>query len=409
MKRTLFFLFALLIVNGILAQTPFSFQYQAVIRDDAGQPLVNEAVELTIEILQDNTDGPVVFSELHFAETNAFGLVNIQVGSQESLEEIAWGDNLHFIQVSLDGNIMGVTQLLSVPYALHAQSSADSFGGDYHDLDNLPDLDHFIAVDSPEEGDLIVYTDNGWVKIPLGEEGQVLTVVNGLPVWADLPDTDDVTVTDIDGNVYQTIQIGSLIWMAENLKTTHFNDGTPIAYPGNDNQAWTGNTTGAYAWYGNDESNKELYGALYNWRAVNTGILCPEGWRVPEDSDFYDMIAFLINSDDNYTSDNLGNALKSCRQVNSPLGGDCDTSDHPRWDPNSQHHGTDDFGYGALPGGIRFPSGSYDERGTYFNVWTSTERNPSTAWSWYIGFNDGMIASDFMFKSTGYSVRCVKD
>lgn len=215
-------------------------------------------------------------------------------------------------------------------------------------------------------------------------------------------------VTDIDGNVYATVIIGSLEWMAENLKTTHFNDGTPIAYPGDNNQGWTSNTTGAYAWYNNDEVNKDLYGALYNWRAVNTGNLCPAGWHVPEDSDFYEKIAFLINSDTNYSDENIGNALKSCRQVNSPLGGDCAATDHPRWDAHGTHYGTDDFGYGALPGGIRFPNGTYDELGTYYNIWTSTERNANTARSWYIGYDDGEPGPDFMFKSTGYSVRCVR-
>ena len=409
MKKILGFLFAYLVYAVAMAQTPPGFHYQAVVRDDAGQPLVNEEVNLAIDILKGSHDGMVVFSESHLLETNAIGLVNIQVGSLEPMLDIAWGDDLFFVQVSMDGQIMGTTQLLSVPYALHAQTSADSFSGDYQDLDNLPELDHLIAVDAPEEGGLVVYHDSGWETIPPGEEGQVLTVVNGLPAWADIHGADEGTVTDVDGNIYQSVQIGSQVWMAENLKTTHFNDGTPIAYPGDNNQAWTSNTTGAYAWYANDESNKDLYGALYNWRAVNTGILCPEGWRVPETSDFDAMIDYLINSDEGYTIENLGDAIKSCRQVNSPLGGNCDVSEHPRWDANNQHHGTDDFGYSALPGGIRFPSGSYDERGTYFNVWTSTERNASTAWSWYIGYDEGMMAIDFMFKSTGYSVRCIKE
>jgi len=91
------------------------------------------------------------------------------------------------------------------------------------------------------------------------------------------------------------------------------------------------------------------------------------------------------------------------------MGDGCDVTAHPRWNAHWLHYGTDDFGYGALPGGIRYPNGSYDEMGTYFNIWTSTERNASTAWSWYIGYEDGEIAPDFMFKSTGYSVRCVKD
>lgn len=235
----------------------------------------------------------------------------------------------------------------------------------------------------------------------------ILDIIGIVEIIADGADEPD-GVTDIDGNIYATVIIGNLEWMAENLMSTHFNDGNPIAYPGDNNQAWTSNTTGAYAWYANDENNKPLYGALYNWRAVNTGNLCPEGWHVPEDSDFYEMVNFLINSDESITDENAGNVLKSCRQVNSPLSGDCDVSDHPRWDAHSQHYGTDDFGFGALPGGIRFPNGTYDELGTYFNIWTSTERNANTARSWYIGYDEGETGPDFMFKSTGYSVRCVR-
>ncbi len=79
------------------------------------------------------------------------------------------------------------------------------------------------------------------------------------------------TVTDIDGNAYNTVTIGNQVWMAENLKTTTYNDGTPIPLV-IDGATWGALTTPAYCWYNNDEAtNKELYGALYNWYTVNTG------------------------------------------------------------------------------------------------------------------------------------------
>jgi len=80
------------------------------------------------------------------------------------------------------------------------------------------------------------------------------------------------SMTDIDGNTYKTIEIGTQTWMAENLKTTKYNDGTSIPQV-TENSAWTGLTSGAYCWYNNDNSNKSTYGALYNWHAVNTGTL----------------------------------------------------------------------------------------------------------------------------------------
>ncbi len=92
------------------------------------------------------------------------------------------------------------------------------------------------------------------------------------------------TVSDIEGNIYETIGIGSQIWMAENLKTTKYNDGTEILQVIEDD-VWSrldGPPTPAFCWYNNDEaSNKEIYGALYDWYAVNTGKLCPAGWHVP--------------------------------------------------------------------------------------------------------------------------------
>ena len=93
-------------------------------------------------------------------------------------------------------------------------------------------------------------------------------------------------VTDIEENIYKIVKIGDQIWLAENLKTTKYQDGTAIP-----NVAvaatWEGLTTGAYCWYNNNETdNKKTYGALYNWYAINTGKLCPTGWHVPSDAEW---------------------------------------------------------------------------------------------------------------------------
>jgi uncharacterized protein (TIGR02145 family) len=94
------------------------------------------------------------------------------------------------------------------------------------------------------------------------------------------------TVTDVDGNIYKTIGIGSQIWMAENLMTTKYRDATPIPNI-------TSSLSGAYCWYNNDSATyKNTYGALYNWYAVNTGNLCPVGWHVPTYSEWNTLISF---------------------------------------------------------------------------------------------------------------------
>jgi hypothetical protein len=81
------------------------------------------------------------------------------------------------------------------------------------------------------------------------------------------------SVADIEDNLYRIVTIGTQTWMAENLKTTKYKTDTAIVYPGTDNTAWTNNTSGAYAWNNNDNTNKATYGALYNWHAVNSGNL----------------------------------------------------------------------------------------------------------------------------------------
>ena len=101
----------------------------------------------------------------------------------------------------------------------------------------------------------------------------------------DEPDNEE-TVTDIDGNVYSTVQIGDQVWMAENLKTTTYNNGTSIALV-TDNTDWENNTAGAFCWYDNDQAAyADTYGALYNWHAVNSGNLCPDGWHVATDAEW---------------------------------------------------------------------------------------------------------------------------
>ncbi len=101
---------------------------------------------------------------------------------------------------------------------------------------------------------------------------------------------DDSTVTDIDGNVYNTVVIGSQVWLQENLKTTKFKDGSAIPNVTSDSE-WGSINTPGFCWYDNDQAaNKNKYGALYNWHTVNTGKLCPEGWRVPTNADWTELI-----------------------------------------------------------------------------------------------------------------------
>lgn len=215
-------------------------------------------------------------------------------------------------------------------------------------------------------------------------------------------------LTDIDGNVYRTVTIGSQVWMAENLKTTHYNDGAEIEYPGSDNAAWTANTSGAYAWYSNEIFYKNLYGAIYNWHAVNSGKLCPTGWRVPSDLDWSLLTDYIIDINEDATVNNIGNFIRSCRQVDSPLGGACATLLHPRWNAFTQY-GTDDYEFSGLPGGHRDYTGLYYELGVKAHWWTSSGHNEQNAWLRRIHGHMESVERTWTRKDMGFSVRCIKN
>jgi len=174
--------------------------------------------------------------------------------------------------------------------------------------------------------------------------------------------TSAASVTDADGNIYSTVSIGKQVWMKENLKTTKYNDGTPIPNI-TDYTAWEALSTPSYCWYNNDAASyKAYYGALYNWYAVNTGKLCPTGWHVPIDIEWTILTTYLGGNGV------AGGKLK-------------ETSTIYWWSPNTG--ATNETGFTALPGGERNYDGSYLDVGSYGRWWSSTAIRTSTR-SWDI-------------------------
>ncbi len=405
MKKFLLSIFPLLLVCSVLAQAPLSFNYQAVLRDHAGQVMASEEVTLDISILQGSMEGQVIFTETHQTHTNDFGLVNLHVGSVSSLEDIDWGEGPYFLQVALNGDVMGTTQLLSVPYALHATTSADAFSGDYEDLENAPDLDQFVGVESPSDGDLVYFDGNAWISIPLGEEGQVLSVVDGTPAWKDIPGNgngngngETGTVTDVEGNVYQTVKIGEQWWMAENLRTSQYNNGDNLL-TGLDDTQWEHTTQGAYSIYENDDDNLNTYGKLYNWHAVmdNRG-LCPAGWHLPTDEEWQQMEMHLGMSQDEAE----GSGWRGTDE-----GGKLKATGTDYWDdPNTG--ATNESGFTALPAGGRTYLGMYIFLNEWAYFWTSTEQTADYS-SWYrvLSYNSAQVFRFYNHQNSGFAVRCV--
>ncbi|TVR70958.1 MAG: hypothetical protein EA408_09840, partial [Marinilabiliales bacterium] len=222
-------------------------------------------------------------------------------------------------------------------------------------------------------------------------------------------------VADIDGNFYPTVIIGDQEWMAENLRVTQYRTGEPI--PGGlNNTDWSNTVEGAYAIYPfgeidgleSEEEVVDAYGILYNWYTVESGNLCPDGWRVPADDEWSGLIDYLVSGYEEITPENVGNALMSCRQENSPFGGECTTSEHPRWSYNEMHFGTNNFGFSALPSGFRYSDGEFEHLGNYVGWWSSTDYVEGAAWYHHKVNSMGGLQRDGELKQDGYSIRCIK-
>jgi len=213
------------------------------------------------------------------------------------------------------------------------------------------------------------------------------------------------TITDLDGNVYHTVTIGTQTWMAENLKTTQYNDGTAIPLV-TDNTSWANLTTGAYSWYNNDATtNKNKYGALYNWYTVNTGKLAPKGWHVPTDAEWTTLENYLIANGYNYDGSTSGNKYAKSLAASTDWGTNYGTGTI-----GNDLTKNNSSGFSALPGGYRSnDDGTFDYVGNYGCWWSSTESDTNDAWTRGMYYSISYVYRYNNSKQDGYSVRCVRD
>ncbi|PCJ11538.1 MAG: hypothetical protein COA98_07380 [Candidatus Neomarinimicrobiota bacterium] len=225
--------------------------------------------------------------------------------------------------------------------------------------------------------------------------------------------TAAAAVIDIDGNVYQTVQIGDQVWMAENLKVTHFRNGDAIpnvlssrggvgARSSNSASKWDDLTTGAYAVYDNNESNADTYGYLYNWYAVDDSRnIAPEGWHVPTDDEWQTLVDYLGGSDV------AGGKMKSTGTIK---GGD------GLWKRDTKirasGEGTNEGGFTGLPGGFRkHTDGGYSEMRLYGYFWSTTVHYGIFALPRMLAYSNSKLyrRGGGLNKRSGFSVRCIRD
>ena len=362
----------LLVINPCtFAQAPQKMSYQAIIRDGSNVLVRNQAIGMRVSILQGSSEGERVFKEVYNPnpETNENGLVSIEIGTGDPVEgsfsEIDWSAGPYFIKTETDPTggtlytITGISQLLSVPYALHA-----------HSADFVSNITISVTGDTLNLG------------------GKIL-IIPGISLANKLPDT---TVTDSEGNVYPIINIGNQVWMAENLRTTIYNDSNPIInVMGNGD--WSNINIGAYSWFENNSTNGNTYGALYNFNAVKTGKLCPVGWSVPSNEDWAELSNFLGGNNIS------GGKLKATGTIEDSSG---------LWNsPNTD--ATNETGFTGLPGGIRDSDGSWIYKGVWGVWWSSTSFSPQDSHATRLLSDSPLFDSGFSSKIRGYSVRCIKD
>ena len=210
------------------------------------------------------------------------------------------------------------------------------------------------------------------------------------------------SLKDIDGNVYKTLTIGTQVWMAKNLKTTKFNDGTAIPLV-TDNTAWEALTTPAYCWYNNNKTaNKNKYGALYNWFAVNTNKLCPTGWHVPTNHDWGTLTVYLSKNGYDYGG-SRSDIAKSMAATSGWL------TDTTAGNVGNDQASNNSSGFTALPSGYRVKDGSFGSVG-YSGNWWSMEEDAGFVWSCGMLYNYSVVHNfAYLDKQKGFSVRCLKD
>jgi uncharacterized protein (TIGR02145 family) len=210
------------------------------------------------------------------------------------------------------------------------------------------------------------------------------------------------TVTDYDGNVYPTVQIGEQVWMAENLKVTHYADGSAIPLVEGTTE-WDNLTPSdkAYCWYDNSTANRDTYGGLYTWAGAMNGAagssanpsgvqgVCPDGWHLPSDAEWTELTDYLGGS--------------------GVAGGKLKEAGTAHWaSPNSG--ATNESGFTALPGGSRGQHGTFDVQGSSAYFWSSTENDPATAWLRLLGYDNAGVGRFYIDNlETGCSVRCVRN
>jgi uncharacterized protein (TIGR02145 family) len=404
--KKLYNLIALIVITTINAQAPQGFNYQATVRNSSGALITNQNVLFKFNIMLNSQTSLPVYSETHQAPTDDLGQVNLVIGTGTptigTFSTINWANGSYFLGIELNtaANFvaMGTTQLLSVPYALYANSAGSSQA-------TTPNLASVLAVNNG--------ANNLQIKnLADPTDAQDALTKNYLDIQVAQLQAQITALQNANVAPLPNVTIGTQIWSSTNLDVTTYRDGTPIPQVTDPSQ-WQNLTTGAWCYYNNDLANNATYGKLYNWYAV-AGIhdaaslndpslrkqLAPQGWHVPTDAEWSVLINHLDPNVNGSNNNVAGGKMKSTGTLQAGTG---------LWqDPNTA--ATNESGFTGLPAGYRGLYGTFDSIGYNGNWWSSSESSTASgAWYRHLGSNYGYAYRFNPNKRSGFSVRCLRD
>ena len=397
--KKLYLIIALIATTVILAQAPQGFNYQATVRNNSGQLVLNQNVLVKFNIYQNSATGTLVYSENQSAITDDLGHINLVVGqgtaTTATFSTINWGSGSYYLGIELNsGNgylTMGTTQLLSVPYALYANSAGNNQA-------TTPNLASVLAVNNGANNLQIKNLADPTDPQDAVTKSYLATQIAQLQ--AQITALQNASIAPLPN-----VTIGTQVWSTNNLEVTTYRDGTPIPQV-TDPAAWANLTTGAWCYYNHISANGVTYGKLYNWYAVagihdndpNTPnkILAPSGWRIPTYGEWTTLINYL---------DPAANGGQSFPNV---AGGKMKETGTLRWvSPNTGAN--NQSGFSGLPGGAFGGNTTFYGIGTNGNWWSLSELNTVNAWYVYINYDNTNAASNLASKTLGFSVRYIRN
>ena len=393
-------------LTQLQAQAPQGFNYQATVRNSAGDLIINTNVYFKFNVIQGSLTAVPIFTETHYVSTDDLGQVNLVIGqgtaNSGSFSALDWSLGSYYLGIELDtGNgylAMGTTQLLSVPYALYAENSGNS-------TPTTPNLEAVLAENNSANNQQIKDLQDPTEAKDAVTKAYIDDLITNLQSQIDDLESDN----DDDCPPFSVLVYGTQEWSGGNACNITYRDGTPIPQV-TDATEWENLTTGAWAYYNNDETKPRLY----NWYAV-MGIhdavsltdpsqrkqFAPEGWHVPSDNEWTTLEEYLIANGYNYDG-TITTYNKIAKAMASTTGWRSSTDLGAIGNDQSLNNSS---GFNAFPQGRRWTSFVDLTQDAIF--WNSTELSTTMARGLRSYYSS--LVYIYSYKWYGYSVRFVRD